>query len=168
VHWLAKHDHAMPTSLQLGVMVEVPSLLWQLEEICEVADFLSVGSNDLMQYIFAIDRDNKRVSGRFDALSVPMLRALKSVAQVGRAKGKPVALCGEMSGKPVEAMALIGLGYRNLSMAPSSLGPVKAMVLALDAGEVTAMMDDLLDGGESKATVRERLRRYAEDRHIPL
>ena len=168
IHWLAEHDHPVPTDLKLGVMVEVPSLLWQLEEITAAADFLSVGSNDLMQYVFAADRDNKRVSKRFDSLSVPMLRALRSVAVVGQAQGKPVALCGEMGGRPLEAMALIGLGYRNLSMAPSLLGPVKAMVLALDAGELTALLDGLLAAGDGKPTVRERLRRYADERGIPV
>ena len=89
IAYLTKHDHPLPTTLELGVMVEVPSLLWQLEEITARVDFLSVGSNDLMQYLFAADRDNKRVSKRFDVLSAPMLRALKSITDTGRRLGKP-------------------------------------------------------------------------------
>ena len=168
VQWLVRHDHAVPNDLKLGVMVEVPSLLWQLDEIADTADFLSVGSNDLLQYIFAVDRDNKRVSHRYDTLCVPMLRALRTVAAVGQRKGKPVALCGEMGGKPLEAMALIGLGYRNLSMAPSSLGPVKAMLLALDAGEITRDLEAMMAANETKVPMRERLQRYAVDRGIPV
>ena len=141
---LARHDHPMPTSIKLGAMVEVPSLLWQLEELADRADFLSVGSNDLMQYLYAVDRDNKRVASRFDPLAAPMLRALKSIADVGHAKRVPVTLCGELGGKPLAAMALVALGYRNLSMSPSSIGPVKATVLALDVAHVTRFVADLL------------------------
>ena len=83
VFWLKKHGYATPEPLKLGVMVEVPSLLWELGAICARADFLSVGSNDLIQYLFAADRDNKRVAARFDALSPPALRALRAVAAAG-------------------------------------------------------------------------------------
>ena len=91
-----------PRDIKLGAMVEVPSLLWEIEELAEVADFLSVGSNDLMQYIFAADRVNKRVAGRFDELSPSFLRALKSIADAGALHRKPVTLCGEMGGRPLE------------------------------------------------------------------
>src|SRR5262249_149341 len=126
VAYLVRHNHPMPTHIKLGAMVEVPSLLWQLDELADRADFLSVGSNGLMQYLYAGDRDNKRVSGRFEPLAAPMLRALKTIVDVGKAKRRPVTLCGELGGKPLAAMALIALGYRDLSMSPSSIGPVKA------------------------------------------
>ena len=116
-------------------MVEVPSLLWQIDEIAARADFLSVGSNDLMQYLYAADRDNKRVAGRFDTLSTGFLRALKTIADAGARHGTPVTLCGEIGGRPLEAMALIALGYRDFSMSATAIGPIKAMVLSLDAGE---------------------------------
>ena len=83
-------------------MVEVPSLLWQLAEIAEAADFLSVGSNDLMQYLFAVDRDNRRVANRFDTLNVGFLRALRAVARAGATAGTPVTLCGEIGGRPLK------------------------------------------------------------------
>jgi phosphotransferase system, enzyme I, PtsP len=165
---LQQHDYDLPTGLKLGVMVEVPSLLWQLDEIMERADFLSVGTNDLLQYFYAADRDNKRVSGRFDALSAPPLRALKSIADVGQSKGKPVTLCGEIGGKPLEAITLIALGYRDLSMSPSSMGPVKAAVLAMHVGEMTAFVDHLVARVDGAPSLREELRRYAEARDIPL
>ena len=93
------------------------------------ADFLSVGSNDLMQYLYAVDRDNRRVANRFDPLSVGFLRALRAIAQAGARAGTPVTLCGEIGGRPLEAMALMAIGYRDLSMSATSIGPVKAMTL---------------------------------------
>ncbi|MCW6511105.1 phosphoenolpyruvate--protein phosphotransferase [Lichenifustis flavocetrariae] len=166
--WLCRHGHGVPSDLRLGVMVEVPSLLWQLDEIAEAADFLSVGSNDLGQYLFAVDRDNKRVATRFDMLSAPMLRALAAVAAVGAVKGKPVTLCGEMGGKPLEALALIALGYRGLSMAPSSIGPVKAMLLALDVDKASHHLKSLIQSGEDGPIIRERLRDFADEQAIPI
>ncbi len=168
VEHLTRHDHPLPTDIKLGAMVEVPALLWQLDEITERVDFLSVGSNDLMQYLFAADRDNKRVSGRFDTLSPPMLRALRSIAAVGAARGKPVTLCGEMAGQPISAMALIGLGYRGLSMAPSSIGPVKAMLLALDCGALTRFLADLLAATDGRTSLRGPLEDFAARHAIPL
>ena len=147
-------------------MVEIPSLLWQLDEIMARVDFVSVGSNDLHQYLFAADRDNKKVSRRFDPLSAPMLRALRSIAEAGRRLGKPVTLCGELGGSPLGALALIAVGYRSLSMSPSAIGPVKAMVLALDAGAVARFMDDLL-AVDSPTSLRVRLEDFASSHQIP-
>ena len=101
-----------------------------------LADFVSVGSNDLMQFLFAADRGNMRVSERFDALNPAALKALKLIADAANRHEVPLTLCGEMAGRPLEAMALIGLGFRSISMAPASVGPVKAMVLSLDAGNL--------------------------------
>ena len=157
-----------PASVKLGVMVEVPALLWQLDELARHADFLSVGSNDLMQYIFAADRDNKRVSSRFDPLSAGFLRALKGIADVGERSGKPVALCGEIGGRPLEAMALIAIGFRNLSMSATSIGPVKAMALSLDIGAVRRELDGLLADHGAAASLREPLRALAERLNVRL
>jgi len=157
-----------PTSVKLGVMVEVPALLWQLDELAAHADFLSVGSNDLMQYVFAADRDNKRVSSRFDPLSAGFLRALKGIAEAGERSGKPVALCGEIGGRPLEAMALIAIGFRNLSMSATSIGPVKAMALSLDIGAVRQELDGLLTSHGAVASLREPLRALAERLNVRL
>ncbi|WP_131115689.1 phosphoenolpyruvate--protein phosphotransferase [Lichenihabitans psoromatis] len=165
--FLTQHHHPLPTEIKLGAMVEVPSLLWQLDEIAERADFLSVGSNDLMQYLFAADRDNKRVSTRFDPLSAPMLRALKSIADVGQRRNIPITLCGEMGGSPLAAMALIGLGYRGLSMSPSSIGPVKAMILALDVEAMTRFLGDLLRDASGEPSLRGRLEAFAAEHQVP-
>ncbi len=165
---LARHDHPVPTELKLGAMVEVPSLLWELDELAQRADFLSVGSNDLMQYLYAADRDNAQVSNRFDPLSAPMLRALKTIADAGRARNKPVTLCGELGGKPLAAIALAAIGYRHLSMAPSSIGPVKAAVLAMDLGRSTRFVDALLGAGTGAISLRAELKDFADQEGIPV
>ncbi len=168
VAYLARYNHLLPVDLKLGIMLEVPSLLWQLDEICRNVDFVSVGSNDLLQYLFAADRDNTRVANRFDTLSPPVLRALKLIADKANAHGTPLTLCGEMGGKPLEAIVLVALGFRGLSMSPASIGPVKAAVLATDLGEIEPFVVGLvqrIDGGHS---LREPLRAYAEQQGIPL
>ncbi len=132
-------------------MVEVPSLLFQLDELLERVDFLSVGSNDLVQFLYAADRGNRRVADRFDPLSAPVLRALMQIVDKASAGGKPVTLCGELASKPIGALALVALGYRALSLTPSALGPVKAMLLELDADKAEALLRPLIeqpaDGG---------------------
>ena len=132
---LRRHGHALPERVEVGTMLEVPSLLFQLDELLERVDFLSVGSNDLMQFLYAADRGNTRVSERFDPLSAPVLRALKDIADKAKKHGKPVALCGELASQPIGALALAILGYRSLSLTPSAVGPVKALLLELDCGK---------------------------------
>lgn len=166
--YLARHGHALPSDLKLGAMLEVPSLLFQLKEICASADFLSIGSNDLMQFLFAIDRENRRVADRFDPLSAPMLRALGLVAEEARTANCQVTVCGEIGGRPLEAMALIGLGLTSLSMSAASIGPVKAMLLNLNAAEVGAFLRTELERGGSGETLRPKLAHYAETRGIPI
>ncbi|MDP2359083.1 MAG: phosphoenolpyruvate--protein phosphotransferase [Beijerinckiaceae bacterium] len=165
---LKRHNHEPPKSLRLGVMIEVPALLWQLDELLERVDFLSVGSNDLVQYLTAADRDNRRVSNRFDTLSAPVLRALASVPKKARAYGKPVTLCGEMGGRPLEALTLIALGYRGLSMSAASVGPVKAAILAADAGDFTRYVEKLLEERAGAASLRVKLRAFADAKGVPL
>jgi phosphotransferase system enzyme I (PtsP) len=143
-------------------MVEVPALLWQLDELASRVDFLSVGSNDLQQYLYAADRDNKRVAGRFDPLSPGFLRALKTIADAGARHRKPVTVCGEMGGRPLETMALIGLGYRNFSMAATAIGPMKAMVLSLDAGAATEGLAAMLTAPDHRDSLRASLQELAD------
>jgi phosphotransferase system enzyme I (PtsP) len=150
-----------PREIKFGAMVEVPALLWQLDEIAAQADFLSVGSNDLMQYLYAADRDNKRVAGRFDPLSPAFLRTLKAIAEAGARHRKPVALCGEIGARPLEAMALIGLGYRHISMAATAIGPVKAMVLSLDAEAATRELNAMLASPDHRDSLRAPLQDLA-------
>ncbi|MEC9367889.1 MAG: putative PEP-binding protein, partial [Pseudomonadota bacterium] len=163
---LQKHGHALPERILLGAMLEVPSLLWQLDRLLPLADFVSVGSNDLLQFMFAADRGNMRVADRFDPLSLPVLRALKHIADEGKRFDTPVSLCGEMAGRPLEAMALAGLGFRTISMAPASVGPIKAMIRSLDLGALEIRMTALLAGSEGDC--RGALSRFAEQAEVEI
>jgi len=166
--YLRRHSHKLPEHVEVGTMVEVPSLLYQLDELLDRVDFLSVGSNDLAQFLFAADRGNPRVNTRFDELSIPMLRALKDIAERSKVYGKPVTLCGEMASKTVSALALIALGYRKLSLVPSAVGPVKAMALGLDAGKAAVLVDTLIAHKNGTGSIREKLIAFAEAEGIPL
>ncbi len=165
---LEKQGHVSPLSLQLGVMVEVPSLLFELPEIVREADFLSIGTNDLMQFLFAADRENKRVADRFDPLGVGALRALRSIVEAAAEANCPVTVCGEMGGKPLETMALIGLGYRGFSMSAASIGPVKAMLRALDAAKLAERLDWMLAAGEGATSLRPQLAAFAAEFKVPV
>jgi phosphotransferase system, enzyme I, PtsP len=166
--YLRRHNHRLPERVEIGAMVEVPSLLYQLDELLDRVDFLSVGSNDLAQFLFAADRGNPRVSTRFDELSMPMLRALRDIAERGEAHAKPVTVCGEMASKTVSALALIALGYRKLSLVPSAVGPIKAMALELDVGKAEALVQALISGKDGGRSIRDKLIAFAETQGIPL
>jgi phosphotransferase system, enzyme I, PtsP len=157
---------AGPARVHFGIMIEVPSLLFDLESVLPLVDFASVGSNDLLQYFFASDRANAKVAGRFDVLSPSFLRALSRITAAGRALGVPIALCGEIGGRPLEAMALIGAGFRTLSMAPASIGPIKTMVLGLHAKRAEAAVAELIAKGGS--SIREGLAAFAAREGIEI
>lgn len=165
---LRRHGHTVPDDIRLGVMIEVPSLLFQLDELLTQVDFVSVGSNDLFQFFCAVDRGNTRVSDRFDSLNLSFLRALKLIADSANKAHVPVTLCGELAGRPLEAMALLGLGYRDLSMSPSSLGPVKAMLRTLDVGRLSARLLPRLEPGHPETDIRVLLKRFAADMNVAL
>jgi phosphotransferase system enzyme I (PtsP) len=149
-------------------MVEVPALLYQLDELLKKVDFLSVGSNDLFQFLFAVDRGNAKVSERFDTLSAPILRVLREIIRKAQAAKKSASLCGEMASKPIGALALIGLGYRSLSLSATGHGPVKAMILDLDARKAEAMMMPLLDAPTGSVSIRQKLIEFAEAERLAL
>jgi phosphotransferase system enzyme I (PtsP) len=155
-----------PSRVLFGIMIEVPSLLFDLDAVLPLVDFASVGSNDLLQYFFASDRANAKVSDRFDVLAPSFLRALSLVTAAGRRLGKPIALCGEIGGRPLEAMALIGAGFRTLSMAPASIGPVKTMVLGLHAKRAEAAVAELIAKGGS--SIRDGLTAFAAGEKIEI
>jgi phosphotransferase system enzyme I (PtsP) len=165
---LRRHGHKLPERVDVGSMVEVPSLLYQLDELLQRADFLSVGSNDLAQFFYAADRGNARVADRFDPISVPILRAMRDIAAKGRVHAKPVAVCGELASRPIGALALAAIGYRSLSVAPSAVGPVKAMLLDLDADKVAALVDPLLKGQAGAVSVRDKLKEFAAANGLQL
>ena len=154
----------LPENIAIGCMLEVPSLLFQLPQLMARVDFLAVGSNDLMQFLYASDRGNIAVSERYDILSAGALRMLRNVVREADAAGVPVSVCGEMAGRPLEAMALVGLGFRSLSMAASSIGPARMMIRSLDAGRLSGFIDTLLDG--TAPSLRIDLGNYARDHGV--
>ena len=168
VRHLSRFAHHLPTVLKLGAMIEVPSLMWQLEELMNTVDFVSVGSNDLFQFVTATDRGNSRVGDRFDPISVPFLRLLRQITEAGREAGTPVTLCGELAGRPISAMALLGVGYRSISMSPAAIGPVKAMLTELPLERLTELMDDTLNAPTCEKDVRGMLAAFAAENDIPL
>ncbi len=155
----------LPRQLSIGAMLEVPSLLWQLPALLERVDFLSVGSNDLIQFLFATDRANPRLAERYDSLSPAVLAVLKGVVQAADKAGVPVSVCGEMAGRPLEAMALVGLGFRRLSMSAASVGRVKATVRALRLRTLEDYLRSQRDTVEH--SLRDKLRAFARDHGIP-
>ncbi len=162
---LAKGYQA-PNRVKIGAMIEVPGLLFELDTLMKKSDFVSVGSNDLMQFLFAADRTNARVGSRYDSLSPAPLRALKAVVKAAKKHDVPVTLCGEMAGRPIEALALIGLGFRSLSMSPASIGPVKTMILSTHAGRASALLDNLLR--KSAPNIRQSLNSFAQSEGIEV
>ena len=132
VAWAHRRGRPEPARLDVGAMIEAPSVIWHLDALLPMTDFVSVGTNDLMQYLFAADRGNPRVSERYDFLSPPALRALEMIQKACAETGTPVSVCGEMAGRPLEAFALVALGFEALSMPPAGIGPVKQMVLSCD------------------------------------
>jgi phosphotransferase system, enzyme I, PtsP len=165
---LRRHGHALPERLQVGAMLEIPSLLFQLDELLRRVDFLSVGSNDLMQFLYAADRGNVQVAERFDPLSIPALRALKDIVRVAKKHNKPISLCGELASKPIGALALAILGYRSLSLSPSAIGPVKALLLELDCQKGEQSILPLLEQAAGSVSVRQKLESFAASEGLQL
>lgn len=166
IQHMKRHGHRMPERILLGVMIEVPALLWQLDQLFPLLDFASVGSNDLLQFLYAADRNNMHVARRFDPLSSPTLRMLGEIVAKARQHKTPLTLCGEMAGDPLEAMALVALGFRSISMAPASLGPVKAMLRSLNAG---AANEKLLGAiSQENGSVRDQLEAFAADTGVEI
>lgn len=163
---LASRGVAMPRLLRVGTMLEVPSLAFQLPALLQLVDFVSIGSNDLMQFLFASDRGNPRLAGRYDPMSPPALSFIRDVAKACNAVKVPIAVCGEMAGHPIEAMALIGIGVTHLSMTATAVGPVKMMVRSLDAGALGRYMARLLNRGDH--SIRGQLMNFAKDHDIVL
>jgi phosphotransferase system, enzyme I, PtsP len=164
--YAAGEGRALPASVKIGVMLEVPALLWQLPALCRRIDFLSIGTNDLLQFLFACDRGNPRLADRYDPLSPPMLAMLREVVVQTCASSVPLSMCGEMAGNPIEAMVLIALGFRTLSMAGTAIGPVKMMIRSLDAASVADYIGEI--SARPDHSLRPKLEAYARDHAIAL
>jgi phosphotransferase system enzyme I (PtsP) len=166
VAWALRRGRPEPSRLDVGAMVEAPSTVWHLDALLPLTDFVSVGTNDLMQYLFAADRGNPRVSDRYDPLSPPLLRALEQIQRACAETGTPVSVCGEMAGRPLEAFALVALGFEALSMPPAGVGPVKQMVLSVDREAARRGVSALLRSGAG--SVRNEIETLARKLYVAV
>jgi phosphotransferase system enzyme I (PtsP) len=168
----ARRVRPEPERLSIGTMLEVPALMWQLDELLGDVDFISVGSNDLLQFLFAADRSTPLLFGRYDLLSRPVLRMLEYLLTAARAArngaGVPVSLCGEAASKPLEAMTLAGLGFTSLSMSASGLLPVKALLAALDLGTFAPVLAAICRNASGGASLREPISAWAREHGLPV
>jgi len=156
----------LPARIEVGAMVEVPALYWQMNALLKRVEFLSIGSNDLFQFLFACDRGNPALADRYDVLSPAALSFFHDMVQRCRGAGVRLSVCGEMASRPLEAMALIGLGVHQLSLTPSEVGPVKAMLRSIDCGALHQYLRRLLDLPDH--SLRGRLQSYAQDHGVVL
>jgi phosphotransferase system enzyme I (PtsP) len=164
--WAKRRGRSLPALLRVGAMIECPSLLWHLDALLPLTDFVSIGTNDLFQYMFAADRTNPLVSERYDPLSPPALRALAEIQKKCADTGTPVSVCGELAGKPLEAFALLTLGYTRLSAPAGGVGPVKRMILSADLGAARRGMANLL--GSSAGSIRGELESLARKLNVTI
>ena len=164
--WARRRGRELPALLRVGAMIECPSLLWHLDALLPLTDFVSVGTNDLFQYMFAADRTNPLVSDRYDPLSPPALRALAEIQKKCADTGTPVSVCGELAGRPLEAFALLTLGYTRLSAPAGGVGPVKRMILSADLTSARRGMANLL--GSSAGSIRGELESLARKLNVTI
>jgi len=164
--WLLDKKKRLPTKVNYGAMLEVPALAEMLDVLLPKLDFLSIGTNDLTQFLFAADRAHPKLAERYDWLSPAILRFLRRVMREARAQKVPVAVCGEMGGRTLEAMALIGLGIRRLSITPAAVGSIKAMVRSVDRSKLMPMVDAMLD--RPPPDMRAALASWARDNGVVI
>lgn len=164
--YLQKRGLLLPDDIRVGVMLEVPALAMQLPVLLPLVDFVSIGINDLVQFLFASDRGNPRLEGGYDPLSPAILTFIAQVSDACRAADVPLTVCGEIAGDPLAAMALIGIGIRELSMSPANVEPVKAMVLSLNMTTMSSYLDSLLTS--ASPSIRSHLRFFARDHGITV
>ncbi|NNU79740.1 phosphoenolpyruvate--protein phosphotransferase [Halovulum dunhuangense] len=154
-----------PSEVKIGAMLETPSLAFAPDHFFKLTDFISIGGNDLKMFFFAADRENEMVRRRYDTLNVSFLSFLEQIVRRCEANGTPVSFCGEDAGRPVEALAFAAMGLRNLSMRPSSIGPVKRLIRAVDLGQARAVIDEAR--GSGVMSVREALSGWLKDTGAP-
>ncbi|MEJ0019181.1 MAG: putative PEP-binding protein [Acetobacteraceae bacterium] len=168
----AKRVRPAPERLSVGTMLEVPALMWQLDDLMREADFVSVGSNDLLQFLFAADRGTPSLYSRYDLLSQPVLSLLEQLLEKGRAArggaGVPVSLCGEVASRPLEALTLIGLGFTSLSMSASGILPVKALLAQLDLAAFRPVLSAIRRNTSGSASLREPIGVWAREHGLSV
>jgi phosphotransferase system enzyme I (PtsP) len=144
----ARLGHAIPKNIEVGAMLETPSLAFAPQKFFEEVDFISIGGNDLKQFFFAADRENERVRKRFDVLKVRFLSFLEQIVTRCNDADTPVSFCGEDAGRPIEALCFAAMGLRTLSMRPASVGPVKSLLRRSNLDEVKTVIEDARARGD--------------------
>ena len=158
----------LPEQLLAGSMIEVPSLLFQLPGLLAEADFVSVGTNDLMQFLFAADRGTPELADRYDTLSAPVLEMVERLAAACGEAGVPLSICGEAAGRPLDALAFAAVGVTTLSMAGTGILPVKALLAATDLASFRPVLRELRRAGAAGGSIREPLTAWARERNLPI
>jgi phosphotransferase system enzyme I (PtsP) len=164
----AKRVRPAPERLAIGTMLEVPALMWQLPDLLREADFISVGSNDLVQFMFAADRGTPSLYDRYDVLSQPMFDLLEQLLTAAAAARVPVSLCGEAASRPLEALAFVGLGLTALSMPASGILPVKALLAEVDLAAFKPVLASIRRGARGAASLREPIATWAREQGLPI
>jgi phosphotransferase system enzyme I (PtsP) len=168
----ARRVRPAPERLEIGTMLEVPALMWQLNELLREVDFVSVGSNDLLQFLFAADRSAPSLFNRYDMLSQPVLGLLEQLLVAAKeakgGAGVPISLCGEAASRPLEALTLVGLGFTGLSMAASGLLPVKAMLAELDLAAFRPVLSAIRRNASGAASLREPISVWAREHGLAV
>jgi phosphotransferase system enzyme I (PtsP) len=157
-----------PARLRVGTMLEVPALLWQLPALMKEVDFISVGSNDLMQFLFAADRGTPNLATRYDLISPPVLDLLESVVRHAAAEAVWLSFCGEASGRPLEALVLVALGFHSLSMSPSALPRVKTALRRADLAAFRRVLAAIRSHQPQAASLREPLSSWAREHGLSV
>jgi phosphotransferase system enzyme I (PtsP) len=157
-----------PSELRIGTMLEIPALLWQLPTLLKDCHFLSIGSNDLMQFLFAADRGSPALAGRYDLLSPPVLDILEHVQRCAAEAGVTVSVCGESASRPLEALTFVALGITSLSMPASSLLSTKALLRAVDLGAFRPVLAGLRANATGEASLREPIAAWAREQGLEI
>jgi phosphotransferase system enzyme I (PtsP) len=168
VERLARSGQRVPERLEIGAMIEVPSLLFELDQLLPEADFVSIGSNDLVQFLTAADRANARVAKSYDPIAMPRMRVFRHIVDMAKRFNVPLTMCGELAGKPMEALALMAVGMNRLSMGPPSIGPIKEMILGLDLEPIRRSVAAALLEGADGAPIRELLTEWIDRQNLPV
>lgn len=155
--------HILPSKIEVGAMLETPSLAFAPTKFFEEVEFLSIGGNDLKQFFFAADRENERVRRRYDTLNVSYLTFLEGIVKRCQETNTSLSFCGEDAGRPVEALCFAAIGFRQLSMRPASIGPVKSLLRRCNLDDVLAVINDARDSGEM--SVRSAVMEYVRAQH---
>ena len=159
--WAKKRGYKAPKSIKVGAMIETPSIAWMAESLFQTADFISLGTNDLKQYFFAADRNNLKVSERYDHLHPVFLSFLRSIVITAIRHKKCISICGEMASNAIDAAVLLALGYRSLSVSSNAIGPIKQVILDLNLNELEKKVLDWIEQG--KLDIRKRVTEYLKN-----